>query len=115
MFTYKLTNGVATSSFGTHVANLAGVPLNVVNRAETVSQDFAKQFQTRVAEKRQEMVSKLPLMAQADFAYLFRLAAGVGSENVKDMGLEERSRNARVLQGLNTTVQKYLPVQQAHT
>jgi DNA mismatch repair protein MSH6 len=113
VFTYKLTNGVAASSFGTHVASLAGVPLGVVNRAEMVSRDFAKQFQTRMAKKRQEIVSKLPLTAQADFAYLFRLAVGDGAENANGMG-EERTRRAHVLQGLKATAQKYLPVPQKH-
>jgi len=37
---YKLINGVASSSFGAHVAHLAGVP-HVVRRAEV---DFAKKF-----------------------------------------------------------------------
>ncbi|KAJ7929330.1 muts domain V-domain-containing protein [Mycena leptocephala] len=37
VFLYKLVEGVATSSFGTHVANLAGVPLEVVERADVIS------------------------------------------------------------------------------
>jgi DNA mismatch repair protein MSH6 len=44
IFLYKLIHGVAESSFGTHVANLAGVPLEVVKRADLISKDFAKQF-----------------------------------------------------------------------
>jgi len=64
---------VATGSFGTHVANLAGVPLEVVTRAETISKDFAQQFKTKQAGKK---TSTLPLVAQADFAYLVKLATG---------------------------------------
>ena len=73
MFLYKLTDGNASSSFGTHVANLAGVPTNVVERAEKISQDFALQFQQKLESRRS---SSLPLTAQADFAYLCKLAAG---------------------------------------
>ena len=73
VFLYKLVEGVASSSFGTHVANLAGVPMDVVKRAEVISNDFAKQFKERIEGKR---TSTLPLVAQADFAFLVRLAKG---------------------------------------
>jgi DNA mismatch repair protein MSH6 len=73
LFLYKLVDGVASGSFGTHVANLAGVPLDVVTRAETISKDFAQQFKEKQAHKK---TSTLPLVAQADFAYLFKLATG---------------------------------------
>lgn len=73
MFLYKLTEGIASSSFGTHVASLAGVPNAVVTRAEAISDDFAAQFQKKLEKKR---TSTLPLMAQADFAYLWKLTKG---------------------------------------
>ncbi|KAG8933876.1 DNA mismatch repair protein msh6 [Tulasnella sp. 419] len=73
VFLYKLVAGTASSSFGTHVANLAGVPSSVVKRAETISRDFALQFQKRMAAKKK---SALPLLGQADFAYLWGLAGG---------------------------------------
>ncbi|KAG8987176.1 DNA mismatch repair protein msh6, partial [Tulasnella sp. 427] len=65
VFLYKLTEGTASSSFGTHVASLAGVPQSVVSRAEVISQDFADKFQKKLEAKR---TSTLPLVAQADFA-----------------------------------------------
>ncbi|KAK0489289.1 muts domain V-domain-containing protein [Armillaria novae-zelandiae] len=71
VFLYKLIDGVATSSFGTHVANLAGVPLDVVERADLVSKKFAQQ-----QKQSQRATSRLPLVAQADFAYLYGLATG---------------------------------------
>ncbi len=68
---------MATSSFGTHVANLAGVPLEVVERADLVSKKFAQQFKERLeAKQSQRATSRLPLVAQADFAYLYSLATG---------------------------------------
>lgn len=73
---YKLVEGVASSSFGTHVANLAGVPLAVVERAKVVSKDFAKHFQEKVEGKKNKAAGRLPIVAQADFAYLYKLATG---------------------------------------
>lgn len=69
--------GIATSSFGTHVANLAGVPLEVVDRAQVISETFAAQFREKQKAKRQaDARSQLPLVAQADFTYLVNLAVG---------------------------------------
>ncbi|KAI0764567.1 DNA mismatch repair protein Msh6 [Trametes elegans] len=76
VFLYKLVEGVASSSFGTHVANLAGVPLEVVERAEVVSRDFAKHFKEKIEGKKNKATGRLPLAAQADFAYLYKLATG---------------------------------------
>ncbi|KAJ7043296.1 muts domain V-domain-containing protein [Mycena alexandri] len=77
VFLYKLVEGVATSSFGTHVANLAGVPLEVVERADIISKKFAQQFKEKMADRqRNDATSRLPLVAQADFAYLFGLGTG---------------------------------------
>lgn len=76
IFLYKLVDGVASSSFGTHVASLAGVPSEVVSRAEVISQDFAKQFKARIDGKKKQLASKLPLVAQADFKYLLALVDG---------------------------------------
>ncbi|EPS94078.1 hypothetical protein FOMPIDRAFT_1170017 [Fomitopsis schrenkii] len=76
VFLYKLVEGIASSSFGTHVASLAGVPRNVVERADVVSKDFALQFKEKIEGKRSKASGRLPLVAQADFAYLYKLATG---------------------------------------
>lgn len=77
MFLYKLVEGVAQSSFGTHVANLAGVPFDVVERAEVVSKQFAKQFKERLELKQKKNASaQIPLNIQADWVYLVKLATG---------------------------------------
>lgn len=52
---------------------MAGVPLEVVSRAEQVSQEFFEAFKTKVVNRRR---SKLPLVAQADFTWLLKLAMG---------------------------------------
>lgn len=55
---------------------MAGVPSEVVSRAEVISEDFAKQFKARIDGKKKQLASRLPLVAQADFKYLFALANG---------------------------------------
>lgn len=103
-FLYKLVKGVAESSFGTHVANLAGVPTKVVQRADVISKEFAKQFKDRMATKAAlDVTSKLPVVAQADFAYLVKLASG-DIEAPKDA-----VRRREVLKGLKAAVKGYLP------
>jgi len=75
VFLFKFVEGAATSSFGTHVAHLAGVPLEVVERADTVSKKFAKQFKERLQLKqKQDGASRMPIVARADFAYLYKIA-----------------------------------------
>ncbi|EIN08523.1 DNA mismatch repair protein Msh6 [Punctularia strigosozonata HHB-11173 SS5] len=80
VFLYKLVDGIASSSFGTHVAKLAGVPSDVVQRAAVVSEDFARQFKEKLANnvrKKRNGSSRVPLNVQSDFAYLVKLAMGV--------------------------------------
>jgi DNA mismatch repair protein MSH6 len=101
---YKLVEGVAESSFGTHVANLAGVPSTVVQRADVISKGFAKQFKERISTKKaQDASSRLPLDAQADFAYLVKLATG------QIQPPEDPVRRKEVLLGLKAAIRGYLP------
>jgi DNA mismatch repair protein MSH6 len=103
VFLYKLVGGVASSSFGTHVASLAGVPEEVVQRAEAVSEDFAKQLKEKIeGSKKGGATSRLPLAIQADFAYLFSLAAG------KAELPSDKVRRREVLKVLKTAVKGYL-------
>ncbi|KAG2059752.1 DNA mismatch repair protein Msh6 [Suillus hirtellus] len=105
VFLYKLVDGVASSSFGTHVAKLAGVPEEVIKRAEVVSQDFAKQFKAKIDDrKKKSLASKLPLVAQADFTYLLSLA--MGNLKLPDDPFKQRE----VLNGLKQAVRSYVSV-----
>ncbi|KDQ58666.1 hypothetical protein JAAARDRAFT_193200 [Jaapia argillacea MUCL 33604] len=101
VFLYKLVDGVAESSFGTHVANLAGVPLEVVKRAGLVSDDFARQFKQKIEGKKQK--TRLPLVAQADFVYLHGLAMG------KFKMPENPVLQREVLRIVRAAAQKYVP------
>jgi DNA mismatch repair protein MSH3 len=46
IFTYKLTEGVADSSYGLNVAHMAGVPENVTEKAESIASYIHKQIQS---------------------------------------------------------------------
>ena len=99
MFLYKLIEGVASSSFGTHVANLAGVPIEVVERADVVSKDFAKQFKEKIeGKKKGKGRAILPLTVQADFAYLY--SVGLGKREMPANSV----RQHEVLKGLKAAV-----------
>jgi len=89
VFLYKLIPGVAESSHGTRmfdrdsklvlahlltdVARMAGVPSDVVVRADQVSAEFFQNFKAKLAMRHH---SALPLVAHADFAWLIRLVQG---------------------------------------
>jgi DNA mismatch repair protein MSH6 len=99
VFLYKLVDGVAAGSFGTHVARLAGVPELVVQRADGLSKDFARQFGARATGRQR---TRVPIAAQADFAWLWRLAAG------KDALPENDVRQREVLEGLRASMRALL-------
>jgi hypothetical protein len=87
-----LTLPFATSQ---DVAKLAGVPDPVVTRADDISSLFKAELDAKLAAKRR---SALPLVAHADFAFLFKLG----------MGQETKSRGgAHSLALLRDAVGKY--------
>ncbi|KAF9805995.1 hypothetical protein IEO21_08858 [Rhodonia placenta] len=102
VFLYKLIGGAASSSFGTHVASLAGVPSDIVERADIVSNDFARNFKEKTAKKKDKVSGRLPLVAQADFAYLYGLATG------KDELPENKARRKAILSTIKGAVRNYL-------
>lgn len=95
---YKLVEGVAPSSFGTHVASLAGVPKDVVERADVVSKDFARQFAERLAGR---TVGRVPVTAQVDLAYLAKLVDGTVKLS------DDPVRKREVLKILKTAAVRY--------
>jgi DNA mismatch repair protein MSH6 len=102
-YLYELISGHATGSFGTHVASLAGVPQEVVERADTISKKFEEQFKARVeARQKQRTSSKFSVTTQADFVYLVKLATG-------QIPLpEDTIRQKHVLPLLKNIVRNYL-------
>jgi DNA mismatch repair protein MSH6 len=102
IFLYKLVEGIAKSSFGTHVANLAGVPFEVVERAEHVSKEFAKQFKERMELKQKENASaRMPLNIQADWAFLVKLSRG-------EIKLSDGPKGKEILDRMKCTMRNFL-------
>ena len=51
--------------------------MEVIERADVISKDFARKFKEKIEGNRKTNdSSSLPLVAQADFTYLFNLATG---------------------------------------
>lgn len=81
------------------MANLAGVPMDVVERAEDISKDFASKFKEKMEDKRRKLASaRLPIDTQADFAYLYKLAGG------KEALEGDAVRRREVLKGLKMAI-----------
>lgn len=75
------------------MANLAGVPFEVVERADIVSKQFAKQFKEKLELKQKQNASALvPLNIQADWVYLVKLASGEVKVNDEGRGREVLDR-----------------------
>ena len=55
------------------VARMAGVPNEVVVRADQVSAEFFEDFKAKIDSRRR---SSMPLVAHSDFAWLLRLVRG---------------------------------------
>jgi len=72
------------------------VPTTVVDRADVVSKDFAKQFKEKIEGKRKH--ARLPLVLQADFAYLMGLVSG------REKLPEDEAKAREVLKGLKEAV-----------
>lgn len=68
------------------------MPTAVVDRADVVSKDFAKQFKEKIEGKRKR--DRLPLVLQADFAYLIGLVSG------KERLPEDEAKAREVVKGL---------------
>ena len=73
--------------------------MDVVERADVISKDFASKFKEKIEDKRRKLASaRLPIDTQANFSYLYKLAVG-------EQGLEgDAVRRREVLKGLKMTI-----------
>ena len=77
--------------------------MEVVERADVISKDFARKFKEKIEGKRKTGISgKLPLVAQTDFAYLHGLATGKKQLPADDV------RKKEVLRIMKTAVRNCL-------
>ncbi|BGP39629.1 DNA mismatch repair protein msh6 [Rhodotorula kratochvilovae] len=72
VFLYKLIDGSAPKSYGPHVASMAGLSSEIVERAITISKQFEETSRARELAMRAN--ESLPLAQQADAAFLLKLA-----------------------------------------
>ncbi|GAA5849819.1 hypothetical protein JCM8547_000574 [Rhodosporidiobolus lusitaniae] len=72
VFLYKLIDGSAPKSYGPHVASMAGLSEAIVERAIGISKQFEET--SRARERAMRANETLPLTAQADAAFLLKLA-----------------------------------------
>ncbi|CAG8589017.1 12391_t:CDS:10, partial [Gigaspora rosea] len=90
-FLYKLVPGVCPKSYGMNVANMAGVPRQIVDRAEVVAAKFEQ------TSKLQDILtansSNLPITTLCDFVYLLKSAArnGDSSKEIDGGALDNRA------------------------
>jgi MutS domain V len=73
-FLYKLVEGITEKSYGMNVAQMAGVPLGVVHRAEDAAREFELGSRLAKSLDRAGRGTEMSLGMQSDFAWLSRLA-----------------------------------------
>lgn len=79
-FLYKLINGISEKSYGMNVAAMAGVPHEVVAKAEEAARDFEHGSKLAKSLELSGRGKEVSLALQSDFAWLGRLAKGVTNE-----------------------------------
>src|SRR5581483_11174255 len=69
-FLYKLVPGVCPKSYGMNVASMAGVPREIVDRAEVVAAKFEQT--SRLHDTLTANGSNVAITTQSDFVYLLK-------------------------------------------
>lgn len=82
VFTYRLVEGIAESSYGTEVASLAGIPSEICQRAHTISKKFLESTREMEANRKHNVKSKLETATVSDFVYLLRAASDMNEKEV---------------------------------
>src|SRR5271170_1429381 len=92
-FLYKLIDGISEKSYGMNVAAMAGVPHDVVAKAETAARDF--EIGSRLAKSLEQSGQgrEVSLALQSDFAWLGRLAG----DKVEDEDMWDVTRRLKTL------------------
>jgi len=80
-FLYKLIDGISEKSYGMNVAAMAGVPHDVVVKAEEAAREFELGSKLAKSLEQSGRGAGVSLALQSDFAWLGRLAYGVKDED----------------------------------
>lgn len=78
-----------------------------MSRAATISADFAAQFKQRI-EGQREKDARIPIAAQADFAYLVKAAKELSGKEA--IGEEMCKKRRDILRGLIRAVPRYVQI-----
>jgi DNA mismatch repair protein MSH6 len=78
--------------------------MDVVERADVISKDFAEKFTEKLQlNQEKNATTKIPRAAQADFVYLYKLATGQLGDKVQDPG-----HTAEVLRRMKGIARRYV-------
>jgi DNA mismatch repair protein MSH6 len=80
-FLYKLIDGISEKSYGKHVAAMAGVPHEIVEKAEEAAREFELGSRLAKSLERSGRGTEVSLALQSDFAWLGRVANGSKEED----------------------------------
>ncbi|CAO3601033.1 unnamed protein product [Absidia cylindrospora] len=74
IFMYKLTNGICEKSFGMNVANMAGIPKPIIDKATTIADTFEQTHKRNDSTTTKTTDLRLTPAVLADFTFLMTLA-----------------------------------------
>jgi len=85
-FLYKLIDGISEKSYGMNVAAMAGVPHEVVAKAEEAARDFELGSKLAKSLEQSGRGAEVSLALQSDFAWVTRLASKKDEDDdIKDI------------------------------
>jgi len=95
-FLYKLIDGISEKSYGMNVAAMAGVPHEVVEKAEEAARDFELGSKLAKSLEKAGREAEVSLALQSDFAWLARLVKAK-EEDGEDQDLRNLARRLETL------------------
>lgn len=84
-FLYKLIDGFCSSSHGMNVAAMAGVPVEIIERAEAVAADFQKMLSDRKSAKTSHFGRVIALCS--DFAWMCKVKNTACAEQLSSIDI----------------------------
>ncbi|UZJ52175.1 hypothetical protein CBS101457_001495 [Exobasidium rhododendri] len=119
VFTYKLIDGIAESSYGTEVAALAGIPDEICERAKSISSKFLESTREMELQRKHNVASKLDTSMISDFVHLFKagMLANKSAEESDGEALSGktiafmRRQAEHLIAGIDSKITSCLPIQ----
>lgn len=110
VFLYKLMSGICEKSFGMNVANMAGVPSSVIDKAAQVAEEFERQHRLKDTTYNRMIITDgrnggddtgkghdklISPAVVSDVSYL--LAAALNEDSAEDIG--DKASDMKTMQG----------------